>query len=90
MTTVVIRHKVGDFATWLKGDQERQELFSKVASGFETFQDTDDPNSVVLVLHVTDLDGLMALKDNPEVMEKLAHEKHTVILPITISMPVAV
>lgn len=90
MTTVVIRHKVGDFATWLKGHQERVEIFSKVASGFETFQDTNDPNSIVLVLHVTDLDGLMALKDDPEVMGKLAHEKHTVIMPIIISMPVAV
>jgi hypothetical protein len=90
MSTVVIRHKVGDFNTWLKGHQDRVELFSKFASGFQTFQDTEDPKSVVLVAEVFDLDGMQSLMNNAEVLEKIAKEKHTVILPITISMPVAV
>jgi hypothetical protein len=90
MPTVVISHKVGDFNTWLKGHQDRVDLFSKFASGFQTFQDTNDPNSVVLVAEVVDLEGMQALMSNPEVIEKIAKEKHTVIEPISVSMPVAV
>lgn len=90
MPTVVIRHKVGDFDTWLKGHQDRVELFSKFGSGFKTFQDTDDPNSVVLVAEIFDLEGMQALMSDKEVMEKVAKEKHTVIEPITVSMPVDV
>ena len=90
MTTIVARHKVGDFATWLKGHQDRVELFSKFSTGFQTFQDTDDPNSVVLVAEVFDLDAMQAVMSDREVMEKIAKEKHTVLEPIIVSMPVAV
>jgi hypothetical protein len=90
MPTVVIRHKVGDFNTWLNGHQDRVDLFSKFSSGFQTFQDTNDPNSVLLVAEVFDLEGMQALMSNPEVMEKIAKEKHTVREPITVSMPVEV
>ena len=90
MPTVVIRHKVGDLNTWLKGHQDRVDLFSKFSSGFQTFQDTNDPSSVVLVVDVFDLDGMQALMSNAEVMEKIAKEKHTVREPITVSMPVEV
>ena len=90
MPTVVIRHRVGDFDTWLKGHQDRIELFSKFASGFQTFQDTDDPNAVVIVAEVFDLDAMTALMSDKETMEKIAKEKHTVLEPITVSMPVAI
>jgi hypothetical protein len=90
MPTVVVRHKVGDFNTWLNGHQDRVDLFSKFASGFQTFQDTNDPNSVLLVAEVFDLEGMQAVMSNPEVMEKIAKEKHTVREPITVSMPVEV
>ncbi|HET6769273.1 MAG TPA: hypothetical protein VFH08_17815 [Chitinophagaceae bacterium] len=90
MPTVVIRHNVGDFNTWLNGHQDRVDLFSKFSSGFQTFQDTNDPNSVLLVAEVFDLEGMQAVMSNPEVMEKIAKEKHTVREPITVSMPVEV
>jgi hypothetical protein len=90
MPTVIARHKVGNFDTWLKGHQDRMELFSKFASGFKTFRDTDDPNAVVIVAEVFDMDGMKALLSDPEVMEKVAKQKHTVIEPITVSMPVEV
>lgn len=90
MPTIIVRHKVGNFNTWLKGHQDRVDLFSKFASGFQTYQDTNDPNSVVIVADVFDLDGMQALMSNSEVMEKIAKQKHTVIEPITVSMPVAV
>jgi hypothetical protein len=90
MPTVVVRHRVGNFDTWLKGHQDRVELFSKFASGFETFQDTTDPNSVVLVVDVFDFDAMQAVMGNQEVMQKIAREKHTVLDPITVSLPVNV
>ncbi len=86
MPTVVIRHKVGDLNTWLNGHQDRVDLFSKFSSGFQTFQDTDDAGSVVLVVEVTDLEAMQSLLGNPEVMEKIVKEKNTVKEPITVSM----
>jgi hypothetical protein len=41
MPTVVIRHKVGDYKTWLKGHEDRVRLFASAVSGFKTFQDQD-------------------------------------------------
>ena len=86
MPTVVIRHKVGDFNTWIKGHQDRVDLFGPVMSGLQEFQDTDDPNSVVLVIEVTDMDKLNEMMQDPEVQKK--KEAHTVIDPLVISMPV--
>jgi hypothetical protein len=90
MPKIVLRHKVGNFDTWLKGHQDRVDIFSKFGSGFQTFQDVDDPNSVILVADVDDMEGLQATMANPDVMQKIAKEKHTVIDPITVSMPVTV
>ena len=87
MPTVVIRHKVGNIDAWLDGHQDRVDLFSQFASGFQTFQDTDDTHSVVLVVEVVDMDAMMAVMSDAEVMEKVARDKHTVLEPITISMP---
>ena len=86
MPTVVVRHKVGDFDTWIKGHQDRQELFAQATSDFQEFQDTDDPKSVVIVLQVTDMDKLNSLMQDAEVQKK--KDAHTVIDPIVISMPV--
>jgi hypothetical protein len=86
MPTVIIRHKVGDFDTWIKGHQDRQELFAPAVSGFKEFQDTDDPKSVVLVLEVTDMDKMNAMMQDPEVQKK--KDEHTVIDPLIVSMPV--
>ena len=87
---IVLRHKVGNFDTWLKGHQDRVDIFSKFGPGFETFQDTDDPNSIVIVADVDDLEGLRATLADPGVMRDIARDKHTVIEPVTVSMPVAV
>ena len=90
MSKIVLRHKVGNFDTWMKGHQDRVDIFSKFGSGFQTFQDVDDPSSVVIVADVDDMEGLQATMADPEVMQKIAKEKHTVLDPITISMPVQV
>ncbi|MCG2459263.1 hypothetical protein K8352_00720 [Flavobacteriaceae bacterium F89] len=88
MTTVVGRHKVGDFNTWLKGHQDRVELFATSVSSFKTFQDADDPNSIVLVLEVTDMEKFKAMLERPDSLE--AQKRHTVLRPIIVSMPVEV
>jgi hypothetical protein len=88
MTTVVARHKVGDFATWMKGHEERVLLFAPAVSSFKTFQDQDDPKSVVMVLEVTDMEKLGAIINDPKNQD--AKNRHTVKEPIIISMPVKV
>jgi hypothetical protein len=83
--TVVVRHKVGNIDTWLKGHQDREELFAPAISSFKTFQDADDPKSVVMVLEVTDMEKLGELINDPK--NKAIKDRHTVIEPITLSMP---
>ena len=88
MPTVVARHKVGNFETWLKGHQDRVELFAPAVTGFQTFQDSDDPNSVVLVIEVTDMEKLGSIMYDPK--NQHFKDSHTVIEPITVSVQVAV
>lgn len=86
MPTIIGRHKVGDFNTWLKGHQDRVEIFAPAVSSFKTFQDTDDPNSIALVMEVTDMEKLQAILNDPK--NKALKNKHTVLEPVIISMPV--
>lgn len=88
MPTVIVRHKVGDFDTWLKGHEDRVRLFAPAVSSFKTFQDQSDPKSVVLVLEVTDMEKLGAIMNDPAV--QATKDRHTVKDPIVLSMPVAV
>ena len=85
MPTVIIRHKVGDFDTWIKGRQDRLNLFGSVTNSLQEFQDTNDPNSVVLVAEVTDMDKLNEMMQDPGVQKK--KDEHTVIDPLILSMP---
>jgi len=88
MPTVVVRHKVGDFKTWLKGHDERARLFAPAVSGFKTFQDQDDPKSIVMVLEVTDLAKLGSIMNDPKLQG--AKDRHTVKDPIILSTLVTV
>lgn len=83
--TIVVRHKVSDIDTWLKGHKERQELFAPAVSDFKTFQDANDPKSVVLVLEVEDMEKLETMLNDPK--NKETKDRHTVIEPIIMSMP---
>lgn len=84
--TIVIRHKVSDIDAWLEGHKDRVELFAPAISSFKTFQDTDDPNSVLLVVEVNDLEKLGAIINDPK--NKDVKDRHTVLEPIIMSMPV--
>jgi hypothetical protein len=88
MPTVIVRHKVGDFETWLKGHEDRVRLFGPAISGFKTFRDQDDPQSVVLVLEVTNMEKLGAIMNDPNVQE--VKDRHTVKDPILLSFEVSV
>ena len=86
MPTIIARHKVGDIDAWLKGHQDRVELFAPAISSFKTYQDTDDPKSVVLVVEVTDMEKLAAIMQDPQ--NDAVKARHTVLEPIIMSMPV--
>ena len=88
MPTVVIRHKVGDFKTWLKGHEDRVRLFAPAVSSFKTFQDQDDPKSVLMVLEVKDMEKLQAMMTDSNIQS--VKDRHTVKDPVIISMPVVV
>ncbi len=88
MPTLIVRHKVGDFGTWLKGHKEREQLFSSAVSSFKTFQDQDDPKSIVMVLEVTDMQKLGSIMNDPKLQG--AKDRHTVKDPIVLSTQVTV
>ena len=84
MTTVIVRHKVGNINAWIEGHQERLEIFAPAMESYKAFQDVDDPNSVVLVIEVTNLELLGAIINDPK--NQGLKDKHTVLEPITMSM----
>jgi len=84
--TIVVRHKVGDIETWLRGHEDRVNIFTPAVSSFKTFQDQDDPKSVVIVMEVTDMEKFGAILNDPKTQE--AKDRHTVLEPITMSMQV--
>ena len=86
MATIVVRHKVSDIDAWLKGHGERVALFAPAVTGFKTFQDADDPNSVVMVVEVTDMEKLAAIINDPN--NQPIKDRHTVLDPILMSMEV--
>ena len=86
MATYVIRHKVGDIDAWLNGHEDRVRLFAPASNGFRTFQDADDPNSILLVVDTDDMEKLGTIINDPEIQH--IKDAHTVLEPITISAEV--
>jgi hypothetical protein len=86
MPTVVVTHKVGDFDTWMAGHQDRMEVFGPVTNGLRTFRHTEDPNTVVLVMEVLDMDKLGEIMVDPDV--QVLKDKHTVLDPISVHVEV--
>ncbi len=84
--TIVVRHKVDDIEIWLRGHEDRVNIFAPAVSSFKTFQDQDNPNSVVIVMEVTDMEKLGAILNDPKTQE--AKDRHTVLEPIIMSMQV--
>jgi hypothetical protein len=88
MATIIIRHKVGSFDTWLKGHEDRVNSFTPVITSFRTFQDTDDPDSIAMVLEVSDMQRFAEMLKDPKMQQ--FKDKHTVLDPVIVSMQVPV
>lgn len=88
MPTIVARHRVGDFNTWIQGHQDRVDIFSPAISSFQTFQDMDDPNSIILILEVTDLEKMKEIMEDPA--NDAVKARHTVLEPINMYRQVEV
>jgi hypothetical protein len=88
MATIILRHKVGDFGTWFHAHEERAAVIGEFSSSFRTFQDVDEPNSIVLVIETDEAGNLAAMMDDPGLAELKV--SHTVIDPIIISAEVDV
>jgi hypothetical protein len=86
MPTVVVTHKVGDFDTWMGGHEDRVEVFGPAITGFRTFRNSEDPNAVVLVMDVTDMDKLGEIMVDPTT--QALKDKHTVLDPISVHVEV--
>ncbi len=86
MATIVARHRVGDFSTWIRAHEKRAEIIGQASSSFKTFQDVNDPNSVILVIETEEPGKLAAIMDDLPFAE--AKASHTVISPITVSAEV--
>ena len=84
--TIVVRHKVDNIEIWLRGHEDRVNIFAPAVSSFKTFQDQDNPNSVVIVMEVTNMEKLGAILNDPKTQE--AKDRHTVLEPIIMSMQV--
>ena len=65
MTTIIARHRVGNYDTWIRAHAERAEVLGQASSSLRTFQDVDDPNSVVLVIETEEPEKLAALMADP-------------------------
>ena len=88
MATLIVRHRVGDFCTWIHAHEERAEILGQACSSFKSFQDVDDPKSIVLVIETDEPGKLAAMMDDPGFAE--IKTSHTVIDPIVVSVEVDV
>ena len=88
MATVIVRHRVGDFGVWIHSHEERAEVLGEFSSSARTFQDVDEPNSIVLVIETDEPGKLTAMLEDPGLAELKA--SHTVIEPIIVSVEVDV
>lgn len=86
MATYIFRHKVGDINIWLKGHDDRVRVFAPASNGFRTFQDADDPNSILIVIDTDDVEKLGAIINDPK--NQHLKDQHTVLEPIIMSTEV--
>ncbi len=61
-------------------------MCTSAITGVRTFRNSEDPNAVVLVMNVTDMDKLGEIVVDPNV--QILKEKHTVLDPISVHVEV--
>jgi hypothetical protein len=85
MPRVIATHRVGNMDTWLRGGEERAQIFKQFSSGYRIYRHPSE-NKVALVWENADLGKLEAALSHPDT-EK-AKAKHTVQEPIDIYVEV--
>ncbi len=84
MQTLVIRHAVKDFDTWMSFDQARKtNILANGATAVRTFQDHENPNSVLMIIDLEDLKKFQAMMNSDRANEVRA--KHGVLDPVVFS-----
>ncbi|MGN6393653.1 MAG: hypothetical protein ACTHM9_15605 [Gemmatimonadales bacterium] len=85
MSRVVLTHAVGNMDTWLKGGEERAQLFKQFSSSYRIYRQQTG-NKVAIVWENVDLPKLEAALAHPDT-EK-AKAKHTVREPLELYVEV--
>lgn len=79
MPYLLVRHKVDDYAAWKPGFDDHSSARSSYGSrGGHVFRNADDPNEVIVLLEVEDLDRareFTASADLRETMQQLGVNK---------------
>jgi len=74
MTTVAVRHRVADFATWAIGYKEHGEVRDRLGcTGDQVLRDAQDPNEVLVLTQWPSADHARKFATDPslpEVMKK--------------------
>ena len=87
MQTLVIRHAVKDFGTWMSFDQARKtNILANGATAVRTFQDHENPNSVLMIIDIQDMEKFQAMMNSDRAEQVRA--KHGVLDPVVFSKEV--
>ena len=73
MPTLIATHQVDDVAHWLSSPR-REEVLGSVATGIRTFVNPQDPNSVGVIMDVSDMDAFQAVMESEAGAEAMAFD----------------
>ena len=88
MQTLVIRHAVKDFDTWMSFNQARKaNILANGATAVRTFQDQANPNTVLMIIDLEDVEKFQAMMNSDRATEIRA--KHGVLDPVVFSKEIS-
>ena len=72
MATMIVKHRVADFANWKKVFDEMEGVRREHGwTGYEIYRDATDPNVVTIVNHMRDLAGAKQYGGSPALREAM-------------------
>lgn len=79
MTTLIVFHEVEDVEHWAKAWQEgpgsRHEMFARIGVSARTFKNPEHPNSVGLILEVSDMERFQAFMASDEARQAMEEDR---------------
>lgn len=79
MTTLIVFHEVEDGEHWAKAWQEgpgsRHEMFARIGVSARTFKNPEHPNSVGLILEVSDMERFQAFMASDEARQAMEEDR---------------